>query len=173
MMEELCLKVFTKDEASERELRNSLRKQVILPAIALQNKIMCTQSCYSVHFDALLPWANSASDSFIQNLSNLECKNLGKGPPTFNRDWLEENLSDDEIKKRLRKVGCMAPALVLEEFVEEGLGEPELLVKERVLVAWDQIEDPSLSREEGGFYWLVHAEHESECDASPSSKGVE
>lgn len=135
--------------------QSALRNNIVLLAIQLQDKIMCAIDMFTIERYDYRP-SSQASSSFFDDLHSLNCKNLGKGPPRFRLDKMKEKPSHSDIQKRLRKICATTPALVLRETGDTELGPPITLVKQEMLVAWDQPDDPIPAREEEGVFWMVY-----------------
>lgn len=146
----------TESSSQENTARFALRNNIILPAIAMQDRILCAIDRFTIERHDYRPSPRPTSPSFFDDLPSLNCKNLGNGPRRFRPDKIKEKLSTADIQRRLRKICATTPALVLRETGDREFGPPITLVRQEMLVAWDQPENPAPMREEEGVFSMLY-----------------
>lgn len=138
---ELILLVFPGDlsrhSGSWSRAHTVLMEKVILPAITLQEKMLCAINHFSMEYDRTVQTGPEWNQVFYQNLDKLDCKNLGKGRLRLTQADIKAIPSDSETKRRLIKLCAVTPALVQRETDDTSYGPPKILVKQQVLVALD------------------------------------
>lgn len=160
---EMGLTVFLGSSVSSKgnEARASLRNYIILPALELQDKFMCSIDKYALEINHYrhFPWGNTPD--FTRDLQILNCKNFGQGLKRFRPDKMQEKPTEEEIRKRLRMLCATTPALVLRETQDRQFGPPITLVKQEILVVWTKpgatvVADPVVVPDElRGLFWML------------------
>ncbi|KAL1860362.1 hypothetical protein Daus18300_009275 [Diaporthe australafricana] len=153
------------DPVAFEQARNSLRENVVLPAIELGDKIACAIDKFSMGVQSYWSEPCGPQTRLIHDLENLDCRNFGKGSPRFRLDKIKPKPSEDELNSRLRIICPAIPALILTEACDKTWGPRTVLVKEQIWVAWDQEEAPkACSEEHQGYFWLLYHGYASSHD---------
>lgn len=134
----------------------SIRQDVVVPAIELGDKMACAIDKYSMNVSSYRSVPCAFQTQFFRDLGNLDCKNLTGDPPRFRIEKMQNQLSDDEIRGRLKAICPAIPALLLTEVDDKTWGPPTTLVKEQVWVAWDSRRSSTLRPEQRGFFWFLY-----------------
>lgn len=158
LMQEMPLIWSANTEVSEttHEVMIFLRDKLISPAIELQDDIICAFDKFTIGTNNYKHSDQSDTSDFYDNLQNLDCKNVGKGPRRFRPDKMKPKPTNEDIRNNLRQICPTTPSLVLRETNNNDFGPPITLVKQEFLVAWDHPETPTLSVEERGFFWYLY-----------------
>lgn len=134
----------------------SIRQDVVLPVIELGDKMASAIDKYSMDVSSYWSVPCAFQTPFFRDLGNLDCKNLTGDPPRFRLEKMQKQLSDDEIKDRLKAICPAIPALILTEVDDRTWGPPTILVKQQVWVAWHTRRNSILRPEERGFFWFLY-----------------
>lgn len=145
----------------------SLRQEVVLPAIELRDKMACAIDTFSLDVPPYWSRPCALQAEFFHDLANLDCKNFGDGPPRLRLEKMQTNMSDDEIKLRLRAICPAIPALTLKEADDKTWGPRIILVKQQV---WAFLHPKVTSMptcmpgpEKQGFFWFLYNQETSAC----------
>lgn len=128
----------------------SIKKNIVEPAVALHELMLCERAQYSLALEHYLPEqgsSESASSTFFTSLDSLNCIVLK--PNMRQRLDPAKHLAGvelPEIHQRLTKLCAITPALTTRHISDQdGLGPTEILVKQSVLVlldSFDHVEGP-------------------------------
>lgn len=142
----------------------SIRQDVVLPAIELGDKMACAIDKYSTNISSYWSVPCVFQAQFFRDLGNLDCKNLAGDPPRFRLEKMQKQLSDDEIKDRLRAICPAIPALLLTEVDDRTWGPPTTLVKQQVWVVWHSRRNSTTRPQEHGFFWFLYNQEASQYE---------
>lgn len=118
----------------------SVRDQIIAPAIALHELMICERDLYRLELNHYTPPSDApssatASAAFFHDLEALHCTEI-RGPRrvTLKPETLPRDQTG-EIQRRLVKLCAVTPALLTQHISDKHLcGDPDVLVKQQVLV---------------------------------------
>jgi len=125
---------FLRGDQPLKKLAVSLYEAVLVPAIALHEKLQTSTHHYYLDLNHT---GNGPTAAFLADLPNLRCENLLQNRKVFNVLKLDPQPSGPELRKNLMLVASTVPALYMRQ-VGRGstIKDPVLVRKQQVLVAW-------------------------------------
>lgn len=156
------LKVFLVPQSTQSQdaFLRALKDKVIEPAVSFHEELICERNIYRLTFDKYLPHLDdpdgaTANKNFYHDLPKLECL-VVKAKKQISLDGvINRGLETEELRNRLSKLCTLRPALTKCQISDkDGIGEPEILTKQKMLVLWDP--DFSGTEDRTFFYELGH-----------------
>lgn len=131
-----------------------IKNEIIVPAVELHETMLCERNKYYLNFRHYTPGAGdptSASAGFYQHLSSLDCRIVEpKRQMVFEMDKALPNAGMEELQTRLVKLCAVTPALMMCHISgKDGQDEPDILVKQRMLVQLDPDKAPLHNQRKG------------------------
>lgn len=129
-----------RDPADLQAFMKSARKEIIEPAFNLYNLMIQEKHLYYLEFNHFINKNGQGPSEFHQNLDNQSFTIALPGGGRRQLDQEKEPADDSLERKRARvsKLFVLAPALLTQRITEEnGLEEPQVLVKQRTLITLD------------------------------------
>jgi hypothetical protein len=155
MTNDLCglLRVFVKKEKFQWFLAN-MDSQCVRPAMRLYEKLQVSTHHFYLDINPYIIWGRGneleASPEFLEQLPNLDCKNILQSRKAFNIAKLDPSPTKKELFHHLYNVCTITPALYMRQIGrKDAIKEPVLVRKQQMLVAWGTQEKREQFRENG------------------------
>jgi hypothetical protein len=135
-------RVFCKKERFEWFV-HGFETECIVPAMVLYEKLQCSVHHYYLDIVPFIVWSSGshnaveASPEFIDNLRDLDCRDILKHRKAFNLDKMKAAPSKKELYENMTNVCTLAPALYVRQIGRrDAIKEPILVRRQQMLVAW-------------------------------------
>lgn len=156
------LKVFMIPQSPElqAEFVRTLRENAIEPAVKLHEQLICERDIYRLTLDKYLPRDGDpdgapSNPSFYRDLLDLDCLIVKAKKQIPLKKAIGSGVRMEELRNGLSALCALRPALTKRQISDkDGIGDPEILMKQKMLVLWDP--DFSGVEDRTFFYELAH-----------------
>lgn len=137
-----------------------LREEIIEPAVNFHAELISERNLYHLTYHRYLPQFDdpigaTANTDFYRDLPDLGCLVVQARRQIPLESAVDPGVGKEELQNHLSKLCSMGPALIKRQISDkDGIGDPEILMKQKVLVLWDS--EFSGTPDRTFFYELAH-----------------
>lgn len=133
----------------------------IKPAMQLYEKIQVSTNHFYFDISPYIVWGvddeMQTSTDFLDNLQELDCKNILQNRKAFNLTKIDPQPTKKELYHHLLNVCTLTPALYMRQIGRKDvIKEPQLVRRQQMLVAWGPQEKRDRFQESGARTLLSH-----------------
>ena len=135
-------RVFCKKERFEWFV-HGFETECVIPAMALYEKLQCSVHHYYLDITPFIVWSPGsntqyeASPEFIDNIRDLDCRDLLKHRKAFNLNKMNPQPTKTELYENMTNVCTLTPALYVRQIGRrDAIKEPVVVRRQQMLVAW-------------------------------------
>ncbi|OHF00672.1 hypothetical protein CORC01_03989 [Colletotrichum orchidophilum] len=119
----------------------SFEEHCIRPAMQLYEKIQVSTNHFYFDINPYIMWGGDdemqTSTDFLDNLHDLDCKNILQNRKAFNLAKIDPQPTKKELYHHLLNVCTLTPALYMRQIGRKDvIKEPQLVRRQQMLVAW-------------------------------------
>ncbi|KAF4776503.1 hypothetical protein HER10_EVM0006644 [Colletotrichum scovillei] len=153
-------KIFCRRDKIDSFFRN-FEQICIKPAMQLYEKIQVSTNHFYFDINPYIVWGADGemqtSTDFLDNLQDLDCKNIVQNRKAFNLAKIDPPPTKKELYHHLLNVCTLTPALYMRQIGRKDvIKEPQLVRRQRMLVAWGPQEKRDRFQENGDRTLLSH-----------------
>jgi hypothetical protein len=168
------LRVFYKKDKSQWFHQN-LDTCCIRPAMRLYEKLQVSTHHFYLDINPYILWGHGgdleASPEFVENIANLDCRNVLQNRKAFNLAKMDPKPTRKELSHHLFNICTLTPALYMRQVGrKDAIKEPVLVRRQQMLVAYGTQEKRDTFKKGGDRPILGHlyyAKSSSESWTSP------
>ncbi|KAK1723585.1 uncharacterized protein BDZ83DRAFT_720573 [Colletotrichum acutatum] len=139
----------------------SFEQICIKPAMQLYEKIQVSTNHFYFDINPYIVWGGDGemqtSTDFLDNLQDLDCKNILLNRKAFNLARIDPRPTKKELYHHLLNVCTLTPALYMRQIGRKDvIKEPQLVRRQQMLVAWGPQEKRDRFQENGDRTLLSH-----------------
>jgi hypothetical protein len=140
---------------------DNMEENCITPAMKLYEKLQVSTHHFYLDVNPYIMWGPggelSTSTDFLDNLRNLDCKDVLKSRKAFNIARMDPEPTKKELYHHLLNVCTLAPALYMRQIGRrDAIKEPVLVRRQQMLVAWGPSEKRDKFKENGDRTIVSH-----------------
>jgi hypothetical protein len=135
-------RVFCKKERSEWFV-HGFETECVIPAMALYEKLQCSIHHYYLDITPFIVWSAGSTTQaevlteFIDNIQDLDCRDLLKHRKAFNLNKMKPPPSKNDLYESMTNVCTLTPALYVRQIGRrDAIKDPVLVRRQQMLVAW-------------------------------------
>ncbi|KAF4916352.1 hypothetical protein CGCVW01_v010132 [Colletotrichum viniferum] len=119
----------------------NFEENCVRPAMQLYEKIQISTHHFYFDINPYILWGSEGefqtSTDFLDNVSDLDCKNILQNRKAFSMSKMDPPPSKKELYHRLLNVCTITPALYMRQIGrKDSIREPQIVRRQQMLVAW-------------------------------------